>query len=101
MKLAAKNGHVECVKYLHEVDKVVQLSERLMSEVRHVEMMKYLRSLGGPWSEVSCQNAAEHGMLDSLKYAHEDGAPWMSNVISRAAAKGYLECMAYAMENSA
>ena len=47
---AAKNGHLDCLKYAHEN--------------------------GCPWDEDTCTNAAENGHLDCLIYAHENGCPW-------------------------
>ena len=49
---AAKNGHLECLKYAHEN--------------------------GCPWDGETCYNAAQNGHLECLKYAHEnlDPCPW-------------------------
>ena len=43
---AAKNGHLECLKYAHEN--------------------------GCPWDGETCSNAAKNGHLECLKYAHEN-----------------------------
>ena len=47
---AAYNGHLECLKYLHEN--------------------------GCPWDEGTCSWAASNGHLECLKYLHENGCPW-------------------------
>src|SRR5680860_920011 len=47
---AAKNGHLECLKYAHEN--------------------------GCSWDEITCKSAAENGHLECLKYAHENGCSW-------------------------
>ena len=46
---AAKNGHLECLKYLHEN--------------------------GCPWDKWSCEFASKNGHLEILKYLHENGCP--------------------------
>ena len=46
---AAKNGHLECLKYAHEN--------------------------GCPWDGETCSEAAENGHLECLKYARENGCP--------------------------
>ena len=43
--LAAKNGHLDCLKYAHEN--------------------------GYKWDNIVCSEAAKNGHLDCLKYAHE------------------------------
>ena len=47
---AAEGGHLECVKYMHEI--------------------------GCPWDEDTCYAAAKGGHLECLKYLHENGCPW-------------------------
>ena len=71
--MAAKNGHLECLKYLHEN--------------------------GCPWDEKTCSKAAENGQLECLKYAHEKGCPWNEDTCSCANSNGHLECLQYAREN--
>ena len=47
---AARGGHLECLKYLHEN--------------------------GCPWDEETCGRAAAFGHLECLKYLYENGCPW-------------------------
>ena len=47
---AAKNGHLECLKYAHEN--------------------------GCPWDKNTCLWAAANGHLDCLEYAHKNGCPY-------------------------
>ncbi len=48
-KYAAKNGHLECLKYAH--------------------------LNGCSWNEDTCLEAAKNGHLECLKYAHENHCP--------------------------
>ena len=52
-KQAAYNGHLECLRYLHEN--------------------------GCPWDGWTCIFAAKYGHLYCLQYAHENGCPWDSS----------------------
>ena len=47
--IAARNGHLECLKYAHEN--------------------------GCPWDKFTCADAARNGHLECLKYAHENDCP--------------------------
>ena len=39
----------------------------------HLEVVKYLRTLGISWSSDTCSNAAENGHLELLKWARANG----------------------------
>merc|ERR1711977_205804 len=65
----------------------------------HLELMKYLHEEGCPWGERTCQMAAKGGHLEMLKYAHEKGCPWNKKTCFSAAAGGHLEVLKYAHEN--
>ena len=52
---AAKNGHLECLKYAHEN--------------------------GCPWDQWTCRQAAENGHLECLKYLHEKDVLGMKRLV--------------------
>ena len=56
----------------------------------HLEVLKYLHENGCPWNEDTCWHAAEGGHLEVLKYAHEKGCPWDENTCSSAAEESQL-----------
>jgi hypothetical protein len=60
--IAAKKGHLECLKYAHEN--------------------------GCEWSAKTCFRVAHNGHLECLKYVHENGCPWDSDTCSNAALMG-------------
>jgi hypothetical protein len=45
----------------------------------------------GPWDEWTCYNAAEYGHIEVLRWARENGTPWTENTRRIAASKGYVE----------
>ena len=65
----------------------------------HLEILKYAHENGCPWNEWTCEMAAKYGHLDCLKYAHENGCPWDEEICEVAAACGHLDCLKYAHEN--
>ena len=75
--IASANGHLECLKYLHENgcpwDKETC---RYSTWYGHLECLKYLHENGCPLDAVTCANAAYNGQLECLKYLHENSCPW-------------------------
>ena len=71
---AAINGHLCCLKYLHEK--------------------------GGLLTEMTANRAAEHGQLECLRYLHENGCPW-NNAIQCGVlvSSGHFDCLQYLHEN--
>ena len=70
---AAKNGHLDCLKYAHVN--------------------------GWPWDKNVCVMAAKNGHLDCLKYAHVNECPWDRDTCTMAARNGHINCLNYAHEN--
>ena len=61
-KEAAANGHLECLKYLHEN--------------------------GCPWGTYTFYAAVRNGNLECLKYLHENGCSWIEQAKAHAAGEG-------------
>ena len=76
----AENGHLECLKYLHEEAKVPwdwRTASRA-AKYGHLHILEYLveRKFEKYYVD-ACANAAMNGHLDCLKYLHETAkAPW-------------------------
>ena len=101
---AAKNGDLECLKYLHENGCPWDADATRMAAAHgHLECFKYLHENGCPWENetlLEAQNlAAEHGYLECLKYIHENGCPLNWQAAKSAATFGHLECLKYLHEN--
>ena len=71
-KIAAKHGHLDCLKLAHLED--------------------------CPWNENTCYYAAYFGHLDCLAYAHENGCEWGESTYNAASGNGHLDCLKYLHE---
>ena len=50
-----------------------------------------MRAENLPWGEWTCAYAAKGGHLEMLKWAREKGCPWSRKTRKCAASKGYVE----------
>ncbi|XP_050438601.1 ankyrin repeat and SOCS box protein 12-like isoform X4 [Adelges cooleyi] len=62
---ASSNGHLECLKYLHEN--------------------------GCPWNETTTLNAVSYGHLECLRYAIQNGCPYDTEKVEIALFEMYAE----------
>ena len=95
---AAKNGHLECLKYVHDNSIGVscpwdEYTCSYAAKNGHLESLKYAHENGCPWDEDTCSYAAKNGHLKCLIYAHENGCPWDEDTCSDAALNGWVECL--------
>jgi hypothetical protein len=101
---AAGNGHLECLKYLHEEAKApwdywtaawAALCGRLHI-LEYLVERKYTH-----FSKYACQWAAEKGHFDCLKYLRETAkAPWDSHVVQKAHFNKHPECLQYLLDHN-
>jgi len=102
--LAAENGHLECLKYLHEEAKAPWNSSTASwaASNGHLHILEYLvERKFDKYSELACERAAEFGHLDCLKYLHETAkAPWDSWDVYFAHKNNHSECLQYLLDNN-
>jgi hypothetical protein len=100
---AARNGHLECLKYLHEEAKASWDSRTASyaAENGHLHILKYLVEREYKYYNPDvCRSAAEQGHLDCLKFLHETAkAPWDSDAVRSAYYKNQSECLQYLLDN--
>jgi hypothetical protein len=100
---AAKNGHLEILKYLHEEVKAPWDWDTAAwaAENGHLHILEYLVEREyDQFDEYALQWAAGNGHLDCLKYLRETAkAPWDSRVVYYAHVNNHTECVQYLLDN--
>ncbi|CAL6306569.1 unnamed protein product [Bathycoccus prasinos] len=100
---AAKNGHLECLKYLREEVKAPWGSETAASAAAngHLHILEYLvERKYDQYSVLACRFAAQRGHLDCLKYLHETAKwPWDSQAVREAHENNHTDCVQYLLDN--
>ena len=71
---AARNGHLELLKYLHETGGAPLSKEVSKSAASrgHIDVLRYLAERDCPMTETTCYPAAINGHFECLKYILED-----------------------------
>ena len=101
---AARNGHLECLKYLREEAKAPweALTAAWAALYGRLHILEYLvERKYTHFSKYACQWAAEKGHLDCLKYLRETAkAPWDSDAVREAHENDEPECVQYLLDNN-
>jgi len=100
---AAKNSHLEVLKYLHEEAKAPWDWEtaNCAAENGHLHILEYLVEREyDEYDEYACWFAAMDGHLDCLKYLHKTAkAPWDDDAVREARENDQPECVQYLLDN--
>ena len=100
---AAKYGHLECLKYLHEEVKAPwnSYTASRAAQKGHLHILEYLVEREyDEYNESACTYAAEKGQLNCLKFLHETAkAPWDQWAVLAADHHNHSECLRYLLDN--
>ena len=100
---AARCGHLEVLKYLHEEAKVPwdPATDAWAAGGGHLHILEYLvERKYDQYDNYACFLAAEFGHLDCLKYLHETAkAPWDGYAFQGARKNKHPECVQYLLDN--
>jgi hypothetical protein len=93
-RIAALNGHLEILRWARSQGcPWDEITCTWAAQKGHLEVLKWARSQGCPWSSWTCTWAAEYGHLETLKWVRKHGCPWGSDTCSLAANSGHLEVL--------
>ena len=99
---AAENGHLECLKYLHEDAKAPwdSWTPSLAAQSGHLHILEYLvERKYDKYSEYACVLAARNGHLDCLKYLRETAkAPCDEEAVREAYKNNHPDCVHYLLD---
>ena len=101
---AAENGHLACLKYLHEEVKAPWAwgTAAWAAENGHLHILEYLvERKYDEYDEDACYYAAMNGHLNCLVYLHETAkAPWDYRAVRFAHENNQPECVQYLLDNN-
>jgi len=98
--IAARNGNLEMLKFLR--GNGCPFSEETCADAAeggHLELLRWARENGCPWDEKTCTGAARGGHLFLLKWVRQNGCPWDEKTCAGAAGGGYLKILSYLKSN--
>jgi hypothetical protein len=98
-KAAVKAGNLECLKLIVEVAKpdseAINLSLLHAAKLGHFELVKYLHQKGGEWSVEIVEEMAKLKNIDCLRYALENHAPGLVSGYEIALETGNIDFVMY------
>lgn len=112
--VAAYNGHLETLKWLHKNEYEEEIYYGNKSGMKlpwkgvcnnavlggHLEILKWARTLHGEWDIKTCKYAAERGEYEILKWLREHGCYWYNKeIIEIIAEKGDIDMLEWAIAN--
>ena len=97
---AAEGGHLEVLRWARANGcPWSHMTCKAAARSGHLEVRKWMRANGCPWNTETCSGAAEGGHLEVLKWARENGCPWNELTCMFAAKEGHLEVLQWARAN--
>ena len=99
---AAKGGHVHIFQYLQDNGGRYNSSSEFVDVAAregHLELVKWLKANGYPWSQYTCENAVASRNFELVKWCRENGCEWNFRTCLEAARIGNLEMLKWCKEN--
>merc|ERR1711937_604011 len=94
LHIAARNGHLSELKWLHNRRYAWTSSTTAYAALGgHLKVLQWARSKGCPWDEQTCTMAAAKGHLEILQWARSQGCPWNSWIWKYARLSGNSEIL--------
>ena len=100
LRHAIKLGCLQLVQHLYNAGyQINQTTCEAAALGGHLDILKWARANGCPWSEETCEEAAWGGHLETLQWARANGCPWDESTCFGAALGGHLEILQWARAN--
>lgn len=96
--LTVWNNHLPILKWALSTNYKITSGNSLCNTAAlrgNLEMLKYLRSIGCPWSSKVCAEAARGSHLDMIKWVRENGGQWNQKCSNAAAGAGAIDILDY------
>ena len=91
---AAEHGHLEVLKWVRNNGGPWTADAADMASLNgNLDVLKWIRNNGGEWTHWAADGAAEHGHLETLKWIRNNGGNWTSDAADWAAKDGHLETL--------
>lgn len=96
---AVEKGQIEIVKYL--IGRGMEfIAPHIIDCSPHVEMVKFLHTIGHELTENLCFNAAKVGNIEILEYCVENGCRLTESIIFSAAIMDKFDCVIWLLEHN-
>ncbi len=96
---ACKNGHLECLKYMHENGfEWFGIAATYAGLNGHLDCLKFIHQMGYKWDTNTAMYAAQCPNVEILKYVLMNGCPHNKFVCYYAIEKGLMENLKFAYE---
>ena len=99
---AAKNGHLETLKWIEAnggAEWAQPIAANNAAANGHLEVLQWIRANGGEWTSGAANGAAANGHLEILQWIHANGGDWTPGAANWAAANGHLKVLQWIRAN--
>ena len=99
--VVASNGHLEVLKYLQSLG--CRLHQAICARAAasgNIQLLTWLRDQSLPWGRTT-SSAAEAGHVHILQWARERACPWDADTLYEAGRNGHVAAMEWAFKNGA
>jgi hypothetical protein len=99
---AARNGRLECLKWLWGKGAPYNTSAITAAAFRgHLKCVQWMRQHCFPWDEFAIAGAAQNGHLECIKWMRENGAPWDTRALHNATLYNHHHVQTWLLQNNA
>ena len=98
--ISSEYGRLDALKYCYKYFKGNEMTCMLAAKNGHLECLKYLHEKECFWNEKTTLVSVQNFHFDCLEYAHENECPWDDNILEVARNYKSYECENYILDNT-